>query len=119
MCSFKHTNRCRLFRKGIVLALLPVMILALFSWFRIGSLDVFAANNVGGELIFVDEGTTLTVNGASTDEEKRTEHPSIPMFYSPNDGKTTGKESVYGGSLTGGNGSYGTGGIYINSGKAS
>ena len=75
-------------------------------------------NDNDGELIYVDTGTTLTINGYSTDEESMTVHDRVHVFYRmEQETAQTRFITVNGGCLAGGNGSCGTGGIYINTDK--
>ena len=71
-----------------------------------------------GELIFVDSGATLTINGASTEKEKQTEHTGVRVFTDINQKYANSFITTYGGTLSGGNSKAGAGGIYINSGKS-
>ena len=73
--------------------------------------------DVDGELIFVENGATLTINGFSDDSEKTTQHSDIRVFTDVNQKYAEYFESFDGALLCGGNGIYGTGGIYIDSGK--
>ena len=71
-----------------------------------------------GELIYVDNGATLTINGHSNDSESYTTHRDVPVFTDLNQSKATVKRSFSGGVLAGGNDISGSGGLYINTDKA-
>lgn len=85
---------------------------------------VFNRNLVGddeydddGELIYVQTGAKLTINGSSDDAEKATVHEGVRVFTDPEEEKAEHFITVQGGCLSGGNGDAGTGGIFIDSGK--
>ncbi|MBO7677956.1 MAG: hypothetical protein J6S49_10645, partial [Erysipelotrichaceae bacterium] len=73
--------------------------------------------NIDGELIYVEVGATLTINGASNDGERGIEHTGVKVFSDTDKAKANSTITTYGGTLAGGNGLAGTGGIYIDSGK--
>ena len=67
-----------------------------------------------GEMIRVESGATLTINGSSSDEEKRIEHKNVAVFTSTAEGsKATGRITTTGGTITGGVCTRGAGGIYV------
>ncbi|MBO7697827.1 MAG: hypothetical protein J6S38_02180, partial [Erysipelotrichaceae bacterium] len=73
--------------------------------------------NIDGELIYVEVDATLTINGASNDGERGIEHTGVKVFSDTDKAKANSTITTYGGTLAGGNGLAGTGGIYIDSGK--
>lgn len=73
--------------------------------------------DTNGELIYVSDGATLTINGSSDGNEKNTRHANVWVYSDIEQGDAPTKIVTYGGTLAGGNGLCGTGGIYINSGK--
>ena len=73
--------------------------------------------DIDGELIYVDVGATLTINGASKDSDRNEPHEDVYYFNGLSQGDATATTTTYGGTLAGGNGLAGTGGIYIDSGK--
>lgn len=76
-----------------------------------------AGGDEDGELIYVDTGATLTVNGGTAAGEDRL-HDRVHVFTDVEQESTNDRFiDVYGGCLTGGNGYDGAGGIFIDSGK--
>ncbi len=73
--------------------------------------------DVNGEIIYVYPGATLTINGASNEDEKQTSHSGIKVFTNLDQDEPGGTETIKGACLTGGNSTAGTGGIYIDAGK--
>ena len=70
-----------------------------------------------GELIYVDSKASLTINGATTEEEKKREHKNVAVFTSTaKDDNANGRKTIYGALLTGGVSSDGSGGIHIKDG---
>ena len=71
----------------------------------------------GGELIFVSDKASLTVNGYTTEAEKKREHKNVAVFISTaKRDNADGRKTFYGGLLTGGVSSNGSGGIHIKEG---
>lgn len=70
-----------------------------------------------GEVIQVEDGASLVINGSSNAYEDVVQHSSVPVYTSTSKGsKATGRITTYGGTLMGGVCTYGSGGLYIKSG---
>ncbi|MBP5384515.1 MAG: hypothetical protein J6Y57_06040, partial [Lachnospiraceae bacterium] len=67
-----------------------------------------------GELILVDKGATLIVNGGTDEERNSHQYPNVAVYTnnSPSGDKATGRETFNGGLLTGGCSCDGAGGIH-------
>ncbi len=67
-----------------------------------------------GELICLEDRSRLTIVGASTDAEKKIEHPLVATYSSTDSSKTANKSiTTKGGTLTGGCDSWGSGGVQM------
>lgn len=67
-----------------------------------------------GEVIRVEIGASLTINGSSNDDEKEREHKSVPVYTGYSEGiKANGRTDIKGGTIMGGVSSYTAGGIYV------
>ena len=67
-----------------------------------------------GELIRVNSGATLTINGGFNDAEQSIEHANVAVYASTEaETKAAGRGTFYGGLLTGGCSSDTTGGVYV------
>ena len=67
-----------------------------------------------GELICLESGASLVINGCSAEQEKRKEHPLVAVYTSTGkSGRADGSITTYGGTLTGGCSTNGAGGIHV------
>ncbi|SEF47344.1 Lipase (class 3) [Eubacterium ruminantium] len=73
-------------------------------------------SSYSGEMIRVESGATLTINGSSDETEKNMQHENVAVYTSANEGsKATGRITTTGGTITGGVSTRGAGGIYVKS----
>ncbi len=79
--------------------------------------DDASADSADGELIYVENEATLTINGGDAGDEKGRVHKDIRYFSDTKQDTARNSMDVQGGCLADGNSNGGTGGIYIDSGK--